>query len=337
MSGLKVTREMVAQRAGVCKQTVSCYMNKTRGVSAESSARIEKAIRELNYVPNMVARGLSQKKTMSLAVICDNLSNPNYSEMISGIEQEANAQDYSVLIFDVASGGRAVANQIIARRVDGVILLTFRHKIGDENLQNLDDHGIKIVMTHSAGEISEKYMQLEPDYYSGIIEAMLKLKEYGHRDIVMLSTLRIDDKYDNRLRVFAECYEKIFSRPARYLIADGNNEATLEAGKRLAERFLDENVQATAIFTTNDLMAIGAMKLLNERGQTGRFSVIGFDNMLFSEYVSPSLSSIGYDKIVYGKKLVNMFLASSAGEQIRTEYVKTKLFLRESVMNRVLQ
>ena len=84
-------------------------------------------------------------------------------------------------------------------------------------------------------------------------------------------------------------------------------------------------------------MAIGAMKLLNERGQTGRFSVIGFDNMLFSEYVSPSLSSIGYDKIVYGKKLVNMFLASSAGEQIRTEYVKTKLFLRESVMNRVLQ
>ena len=94
MSGIKVTREMVAQYAGVCKQTVSCYLNKTRGVSKESSARIERAIRELNYVPNMVARGLSQKKTMSLAVICDDLGNPNYSEIISGIEQAAKAKDY---------------------------------------------------------------------------------------------------------------------------------------------------------------------------------------------------------------------------------------------------
>lgn len=331
MSGLKVTREMVAQRAGVCKQTVSCYLNQTRGVSAESSARIEKAIRELNYFPNMVARGLSQKRTMSLAIICDNLGNPNYSEMISGIEQEANAQNYSVLIFDIASSGSSVVNQIISRRVDGVILLTFKSKIGDDNMQKLDAHEIKIVMTHSAGEISDRYMQLEPDYYSGINETLNKLKELGHRDIVMLSCFGLEDKYDRRLRVFKECYEKIFGREARYLVDEGNQEASLETGKRLAERLLNENLTATALLTTNDLMAIGAMKLLNERGLMRHFSIVGFDNMLFSEYVSPSLSSIGYDKIVYGKKLVNMFLASSAGEKNRTEYVKTKLFFRESI------
>ena len=66
MNGIKVTREMVAQRAGVCKQTVSCYLNKTRGVSKESADKIEAAIGELNYVPNMVARGLSQKKRCRL-------------------------------------------------------------------------------------------------------------------------------------------------------------------------------------------------------------------------------------------------------------------------------
>ena len=331
MSGIKVTREMVAQYAGVCKQTVSCYLNKTRGVSKESSARIERAIRELNYVPNMVARGLSQKKTMSLAVICDDLGNPNYSEIISGIEQAAKAKDYSVLIFDVAMDGDSVANQIIARRIDGVILLTFKNKLGEKNIANLDEHDIKLVMTHSAGEISDWYMQLEPDFYSGVKETLLELRRRGHEDIVMLSCFGYDDRYDRRLRIFAECYETIFERPARYLIDGHHGGATLETGKRLAEQLCGSNVPATAVFTTNDLMAIGAVKYFHQTGQIDRYSVIGFDNMAFNEYISPSLSSIGYDKIAYGKRLVELFLANSGGACARTEYVETKLFLRESI------
>ena len=83
--------------------------------------------------------------------------------------------------------------------------------------------------------------------------------------------------------------------------------------------------------TTNDLMAIGAVKYFNQTGLIDRISVVGFDDMAFNEYISPSLSSIGYDKIEYGKKLVELFLASSGGAEARTEYVKTKLFMRESI------
>lgn len=119
MNGIKVTREMVAQRAGVCKQTVSCYLNKTRGVSKESADKIEAAIGELNYVPNMVARGLSQKKTMSLAIICDDLGNPNYSEIISGVERGSKGEKLFRFDFRIAMDGDSVAKQIIARRVDG--------------------------------------------------------------------------------------------------------------------------------------------------------------------------------------------------------------------------
>lgn len=331
MNGIKVTREMVAQRAGVCKQTVSCYLNKTRGVSKESADKIEAAIGELNYVPNMVARGLSQKKTMSLAIICDDLGNPNYSEIISGVERAAKAKNYSVLIFDIAMDGDSVAKQIIARRVDGVILLTFKEKLGEKNICDLDNHDVKLVITHSAGEISDKYMQLEPDYTSGMEETLLALRERGHKDIVMLSCFGLEDKYDRRLKIFADCYQKIFGRSAKYLIDDANGGASLETGRRLAERLCNENLAASAILTTNDLMAIGAVKYFNQTGLIDRISVVGFDDMAFNEYISPSLSSIGYDKIEYGKKLVELFLASSGGAEARTEYVKTKLFMRESI------
>ncbi|MFQ7036160.1 MAG: hypothetical protein ACLRTQ_11080 [Candidatus Borkfalkia sp.] len=157
---------------------------------------------ELNYVPNMVG---DIKKTMSLAIICDDLGNPNYSEIISGVERAAKAKNYSVLIFDIAMDGDSVAKQIIARRVDGVILLTFKEKLGEKNICDLDNHDVKLVITHSAGEISDKYMQLEPDYTSGMEETLLALRERGHKDIVMLSCFGLDDKYDN-VKIFADCY-----------------------------------------------------------------------------------------------------------------------------------
>ena len=331
MRATKITREMVARHAGVCKQTVSCYLNKTRGVSKDAAERIERAIKELNYVPNMIARGLSQKRTMSLAVICDDLGNPNYSEIISGIQKEANSKSYSILIFDISNNRDDVVNQIIARRVDGVILLTFKDKIGSENIQKLDDNNIKIVVTHSPGEISDKYMQLEPDFYSGLEETLLLLQKLGHQDIVMMSYFDLQDTYDTRLRIFVECYEKIFHRKARYFVDEEKNGATLESGKRLIKKLLLEKDLPTVILTTNDLMAIGMLKYLTKKHRAGEFSIIGFDNMLFDDYVFPSLSSIGYDKNIYGKKLVKMFLSSYAGEEARVDYVGTKLFQRESI------
>ena len=66
-----ITREMVAERAGVCKQTVSCYFSGKRDVSPRTAERIERAIKELNYVPNMIARSLVKKESHALAIICN--------------------------------------------------------------------------------------------------------------------------------------------------------------------------------------------------------------------------------------------------------------------------
>ncbi len=328
---MKVTREMVAERAGVCKQTVSCYLNNTRKISPKLSARIEQAIAELNYVPDMIARGLSQKRTMALGVVCSDLTNPNYSEVIEGIEHAAHQKDYSIFVFGAKEKNHdSMINQLIARRVDGVVVLDFKAHIGDKGFKRLSDNGIKVVLTHSAGEISKEYMQLEPDFGMGIRETLLTLKQLGHSDIVMLSCFDTERHDDKRLQLFAEYYQEIFGKKAVFLVAD-EPVATLQTGSSLAKKLLDGGRPVTAVLTTNDLMAIGAMKELSDRGLTDQISVVGFDNVLYAEYLNPSLSSIGYNKSEYGEKLFKLFEDSFEGKESRVEFVQTMLFRRSSI------
>ncbi len=327
---MSVTREQVAKRAGVCKQTVSCYFNGTRGVSRKAAERIDQAVKELNYVPNLIARSLSKQETKTLAVICGNISNPNYSEIISGIEKAAQEKDYTIMIFNAKGNCDKAISEIISRKVDGVILLTFKSAFGQFNLSKLEEYRVEMVVTHSGGEVSEKHMQLEPDFYFGIDQAVARLQELGHEKICMLSCFRPDYPIDKRLPCFIDSCTRRFGKEPLILFPEQNLDASFQTGSMLAERLLETGSECSAVIATNDLMAIGASQVFSERGKT--FSVIGIDNTVFAQYVSPPLSSIGYDKMVYGKKLFEMFLERRLGAPPRIEFVKTFLIERESIL-----
>lgn len=320
---------MVAERAGICKQTVSCYFNGTRKVSPRTAERIERAIKELNYIPNMIARSLVKKESHTLAVICNDISNPNYSDIISGIEHAAQRENYTVAIYNAKNFSRSTIIDIVSRRMDGVILLTFKKTIGEENLRYLADNGIKIIVTHSGGEQMKPYMQLEPDFFTGIDRAIVRLKELKHSDIMMLSCFPPSATVDERLKLFIKSFETHFGRPAQYLTGDAVMEASLKTGELLAQRFLDLGYKSTAILTTNDLMAIGALRVFGKNNR--HIAVVGIDNTVFAEYVVPSLSSIGYDKEKYGNELIRMFLDARDGAPSRLGIVPTYLIERESI------
>lgn len=324
-----ITREMVAERAGVCKQTVSCYFSGKRGVSPRTAERIERAIKELNYVPNMIARSLVKKESHALAIICNDISNPSYSEIISGIERAAQRKRYAVTIYNAKNFSPATITDIVSRRIDGVILLTFKKTIGEENFSRLEASGVKVIVTHSAGEKLKSYMQLEPNFFTGIDSTVLRLKELGHTDIMMLSSFPYSSVVDMRLGAFIKSFEGHFGRSAQYLACDSVMASNLETGEKLAEQFLEKGCTATAVLTTNDLMAIGAMRVFAKHKK--RVAVVGIDNTVFAEYVTPSLSSIGYDKEKYGTLLFEMFLESKNNTPPRYEVVPTYLIERESI------
>ena len=106
-------------------------------------------------------------------------------------------------------------------------------------------------------------------------------------------------------------------------------EASLRTGEILAHRFLESGSGATAVFTTNDLMAVGALRVFVRSGR--EIAVVGIDNTVFAEYVVPSLSSIGYDKEAYGRQLIRMFLEEKNGKAPRLETVPTFFIERESI------
>ena len=326
---MKITREMVAERAGVCKQTVSCYFNGTRKVSPKAADSIEKAIRELNYVPNMLARSLVKKETKTIAVLCNDIANPNYSEIIGGIELAAQREGYTVTIYNAKHFTRGIVSDIIARRMDGVVILTFKKNIGEENLRYLSDNGVRLVVTHSAGEHIGGFMQLEPDFSLGIDRAVCRLAELGHKKICMLSCFPPSSVVDERLKFFTESCMRRLGAPADYLAGETDMDADLHTGEQLALRFLESGNKATAVLATNDLMAIGALRVFGKYDR--RIAVVGIDNTVFAEYVTPSLCSIGYDKEEYGRMLIRMFLECRNGAPPRREIVPTFLIERESL------
>ena len=172
------TRKDVAELAGVSVATVSYVINKTKNVTAEVQERVEAAIKELNYSPNLVARSLATRKTQHVAMLVNNLKNPYYTEMLAGAQAAASKKGYIVSIIMVDYAAPEETLKLASRGLDGVIVATVQ---ADETIRFLD--GRIPYATPSEN--------LYCSYKEGIFEAVKSLKEYGHTDIAFLSGLRM--------------------------------------------------------------------------------------------------------------------------------------------------
>ncbi len=142
------TMREVAKRAGVSVATVSMVLNNTKPVTPEVRQRVEKALTELDYRPNALARGLFKGKTRVIAFLVPSVSNPVFGENAAAIEEYANQNGYSVFIANTR-GSRAIAddhvNRLIEMRVDGVIMTLTWENARDELVERLHRHGIRVV------------------------------------------------------------------------------------------------------------------------------------------------------------------------------------------------
>lgn len=118
------TRKDVAEYAGVSVATVSYVVNHTKHVTPEVQARVEEAIRELHYTPNLVARSLVTRKTQHVAMLVNNLKNPYYTELLAGAQAVASKKDYIVSTIMIDYSNPEGGLKLASRGVDGVILAT---------------------------------------------------------------------------------------------------------------------------------------------------------------------------------------------------------------------
>ena len=282
----------VAKHARVSIATVSRTINRVPTVDKQLAERVWKAIGELNYFPNTQARALVSGHTRLLGLLVSEITNPFFPELIEGFEEIAVAHGYEILIgstnYDLARMTTCI-RRMLERHVEGVAVMTFG--IEQPLLEELSSRDIPMVFV-DAGPPSPLVRALVVDYRKGIHEGVQHLAALGHRNIAFISGPLRQGSAQSRKIAFIESMEEIGINPNPEWLIEGDH--TLEGGVRAMQHLLSLCEQPTAVMCSNDMTAIGALRILTRAGLKvpQDMSVIGFDDIHLAEFVYPPLTTV---------------------------------------------
>ena len=303
---MRVTRKDVAREANVSTSTVSYVLNGSREFSEETQKKVLDAVKKLNYKPDMIAKSMVSNQTHQMAIVMDSLLNAYYGEIALGFENAAIKEGYFTNICTGMSNLDAYFDSFSSRRIDGALVLAAPEKFQTENLYKLVDSGTKII-TGGINDIDIKKVSLiDNNYGEGMRLACEHLYNLGHRKIFYLSALPGGEQYDSRYSVFLDFQKDYLNNNGLdYFVTLGTSYYNgIEDGTKLMKKLLATHKDFTAIICTNDLLAIGAMQALNQVGLKvpQDVSVVGFDNIIYSRFWSPSITSVTHNKYEFGEK-----------------------------------
>jgi LacI family transcriptional regulator len=324
-----VTLEMVALRAGVSPATVSRILNGTATVSPVRRQAVDAAIAELGFVPNPVARGLAGGRTFSIGVVTQSIDSPFYGAALRGIEEKLLPLGYSPLF--VSGQWRAeVEARCVAvlrsRRVDGIIILTGR--LTDKEIKTYAK-ALPVVVT--GRKLSGKGLAtLSFDNVEGARMATQHLIDLGHRHVACIAGDSQHPDAVERLRGYRKALEEAGIPYRASLVVEGQFRE--QSGLQAVEQLLDSGAKFTAVFASNDQMALGASLGLARRSVRvpEDVSLIGFDDLPVSLYASPPLSTIHQSAYEMGQLAATAMLQLLAGEVPSVEAPAPRLVARES-------
>ena len=282
----------VAKHARVSIATVSRTINRVPTVDKQLAERVWKAIGELNYFPNTQARALVSGRTRLLGLLISEITNPFFPELIEGFEEIAVAHGYEILIgstnYDLARMTTCI-RRMLERHVEGVAVMTFG--IEQPLLEELSSRDIPMVFV-DAGPPSPLVRALVVDYRKGIREGVQHLAALGHRNIAFISGPLRQGSAQFRKTAFIESMEEIGVHQQPGWLVEGDH--TLEGGMEAMKRLLSVPEQPTAVMCSNDMTAIGALRVLARAGLKvpEDMSVIGFDDIHLAEFVYPPLTTV---------------------------------------------
>lgn len=311
---VKTTRADVAKLAGVSVATVSYVLNGSRSMSDKTRKLVLDAVEQLNYKPDMIARSMTKNETMQLSFMVNDVSNPFFSEIIRGFENAAIEHGYFVNICTGNEKVNAYFDNYLARRIDGVFIAAMPHKFDIRKLYALTDSGIRILVSGNADIDMKKVNSIENDYLSAMDRAVKYLYDLGHREIAHLSGLSRSSQYDHRVSGYLAAVEKYALACGDDLLIDDKPpyKTGIADGYALARALMQSGKSFTAAICTNDMMAIGAISAFREAGLRvpEDVSVMGFDDMIFSRAWQPSITTMGMDKEMFGKKAFDLLHAN---------------------------
>ena len=322
----------VAARAGVSHQTVSRVINRHPSVAPHTRARVEQAIAELGYRPNIAARALVTGSTRTIGLVTVNINPYGPAQTMIGLERAARAAGYSlsVAILDhpTAEAMRDAIDSFVAQCVDAVVALSTYDDAAAAVSAIVSP--VPLVMVQAGA--GEDRPAVGVDQEAGARLATRHLLSLGHRTVHHVAGPEASQ--EARGRVIGWRAELIAAgAPVPDLLrGDWTPSSGYAAGKELAARMRAEGGGVTAVFLGNDQMALGLLAALHEEGLSvpGDVSVVGFDDLPEAPYFSPPLTTVRQDFAELGRRGVQLLLARLRGEELHLDAVPPELLVRSS-------
>ena len=327
------TIEDVATIAGVSIATVSRAVNEPAKVADATRRRVNEAIARTGYTTNAMARSLRMRRSNMIMILAPDVGDPNFSNILVGLETEASKRGYGLLIGNTQNDPSREADYlrfISSNQATGLILLTGHLPFGVD-----PDALARMPAMVAVNEpvLGHDVPFVGVDNFEGARIAAEHLISQGHRRIAFIghSTSRVVNELRERGYRAALAAAAIAIDPLLILDGDG----TTESGRQAAEQMFVRDVLPTAFFCVNDATALGVIIALNARGYDlpRQFSVMGFDDISFASFVTPSLTTMKQPRSKIGEAAMDLLLTTVEGLPVekREVLLRTELILRNSV------
>lgn len=334
----KLTIQEIARLAGVSKATVSRVLNSRPGVSPQTRRKVEEVIKQYSYSPNLVARGLSLKKTGSIGLVVAHTaerlsSHLFFIEFLRGISEVLDARGFRLILATAESEDRyetSCRSMASGGVVDGAVVLGIRKN--DKRLRYFVKAGIPVITVgRPIGFPQVDYVDV--DNVGGARMATEYLLRLGHEEILFINGPRNHTASLAREKGYRAAFRALRREVDQDLVVYGD--FSFESGYVVVRELLVKGRAPSAVFAASDLAAMGAITAFKEAGiRVGQdVSVIGFDDIPYAHFFEPPLSTVHQPIYQMGREaglLLLLRLEGAAGEKRLHRVFPTQLVVRES-------
>jgi DNA-binding LacI/PurR family transcriptional regulator len=319
----------VARAAGVSHQTVSRVLNESERVRPETRERVLRAMRELDYRPNSVARALVTGRSRTLGVVSFDTTLYGPASTLFGIERAAHSEGYFVSIVSVTSLDRPsvlrAVEQLRVQGVDGILIITPQDTAAEAVRHTPSD--MPVVAVEAGPENSVPVVAV--DQVAGAAAATQHLLELGHRTVWHVAGPSGWLEARQRIEGWMAALEAAGADVPPLLTGDWSARSGYDLGRRLTTVR-----DVTAIFAANDQMALGILRALYEAGREvpRDLSLVGFDDIPEAQFFTPPLTTVQQDFNELGRQSLMLLLEEIAASERSSAHVVVppKLMVRES-------
>lgn len=313
----KITIHDIARELNITASTVSRALNNHPGISTATKDSVLKTAGKLNYRHNRVASSLRSGRTKILGVLIPSAEINFFGSVVHGIEKIANENGYSVLLYQSNEDPeyeRKGVETFLRSRVEGVLASIAKETVNLEHFNEIKKRNIPLVLFDRAND-DMGVSSVVIDDYKGAFRATEHLISQGYKRIAHIAGQQHVSIWHQRLLGYADALRRNGFPVDEDLIQYGK--VTIESGRQCMDNFLKLPSVPDAVFAVEDFTALGAIQSLKAAGISipAEMGVIGFANEAFSEYITPSLSTVDQQTIKMGEEAAKLFFKMSAGDK----------------------